>query len=289
MFYRLLNSYVQHFGFPRRGMKYFLKMMRFLGIAGRVYLKKLPGRMMMELNPEEHMQGQLFWYGHYEKPVGTMLKEMLQPNSIFCDIGANIGYFSLLAAREAPSGQVIAFEPVSYLFGKLERNVSLNKMTTIHPVNAAIGEKEESRLIYLSGDDNAGMSSLHEPENYSGRSEMVKVTSLDHWFAGSGLAKIDLIKIDVEGNELAVLKGMKTIITRFRPPILLELNPETLSYFNLTPAQVLTYIAELSYNSFVITKSGKLKTMAGENLAETINLALIHPSGLATFRKLLEG
>lgn len=276
MFYKLLNYYVQKFSFPKRGLKYFLKFMHFFGIADKVYLKKLPGNIFMNLKPKEHIQQQLFWYGHYEKPLEIVLNKLLRPDSTFIDIGANIGYFSLLAARSAPEGKIVAFEPVSYLFEALEKNVALNNIVNIQPAKIAISEKNESRLIYLSAEDNTGMSSFCKPENYSGKSETVKVLSLDSWFAGSGLSKIDIIKIDVEGNELAVLKGMKRVMEICRPHMLLEVNPETLSHFSLTPADVINFATGLSYKPFVITDSGKLIQMDNGIITETMNFVLIH-------------
>lgn len=287
MFYQLLNLYVQKFSFPKRGLKYFLRIMRFTGIADKVYRKKLPGNIIMNLRPEEHIQQQLFWYGNYEKSLGIILKNLLQPDSTFFDIGANIGYFSLLAARSVSVGKIVAYEPVSYLFEALEKNVALNNFTVIQPVNAAIGDKEENRIIYLSAADNTGMSSFQKPENYSGKHEMVKVLSLDSWFAGSGLTKADVIKIDVEGNELAVLKGMKEIAQHFQPHILLELNPKTLSLFNHTPADLLDYTASLSYKPYNITQEGKLVSINSHVTMETINVALIHREKINTISNLL--
>ncbi len=288
MFYRLLNLYVQKFPFPRRGLKYFLKIMHFLGITDKAYQKRLPEKIFITLNPAEHIQQQLFWYGEYEKPLGTVLKNLLQPDSTFIDIGANIGYFSLLAAKAAPKSKIVAFEPVSYFFDALENNIALNHFKNIQSVKSAVGEKEEDRLIYLSAGNNAGMSSFHPPENYSGSNETVKVVTLDSWFAGSGLAKIDIIKIDVEGSELAVLKGMKEIITRFKPHILLELNPETLAYFKLTTGDVLSFVSQFSYKPYLITEPGKLKELNTTEIISTINIALIHIEKSGTISSILE-
>lgn len=262
--------------------------MQFLGITEKVYQKRLPEKIFMNLKPAEHIQQQLFWYGEYEKSLGTVLKKLLQPDSTFIDIGANIGYFSLLAAKTAPKSKIAAFEPVSYLFDALENNISLNRFKNIQSVKAAVGEKEEDRLIYLSGGNNAGMSSFQPPENYSGNSETVKVITFDNWFAGSGLAKADIIKIDVEGNELAVLKGMKETITRLKPHILLELNPETLAYFKLTAGDVLNFILPFSYKPYLITEPGKLKKLNTTAITSTINIALIHNEKLEAIPPLLE-
>lgn len=255
-----------------------MRIMRFLGISNKIYTKKLPGRILIRLRPEEHIQKELFWYGYYEKPIGLILKSLLQPNSVFIDVGANIGYFSLLAARQSPSGSIVAFEPVTHLYQELQANVALNKFSNVTAVNLALGEQEENRLIYLSGPDNEGMSSFYKPENYSGKSEMVKVIPLDKWIMDSTIKKIDLIKIDTEGSELAVLKGMKEVIKRFEPLMVLELNPTTLSQFGLKPADVISNLNELAYVIYRITEEGKLAEFDSNNINDTINLLLVPPA-----------
>lgn len=288
MFYKLVNKFVRSFGFPHRGLKFFLRFMRFLGISNKIYTKKLPGKILIRLRPEEHIQKELFWYGYYEKPIGMILKSLLQPDSVFIDAGANIGYFSLLAARQSPVGSIMAFEPVSHLYQELKANVALNKFCNVTTVNLALGEQEENRLIYLSGQDNEGMSSFHKPENYSGKSEMVKVIPLDKWMMDSAIKKIDLIKIDTEGSELTVLKGMKEVIKRFEPLIVLELNPFTLSQFGLKPADVISYINELAYRIFMITEKGKLTTFESDDVDDIISLLLVPHAKIKLVSPLLE-
>jgi FkbM family methyltransferase len=287
MFYKLLNSYVQRFSFPKRGLKYFLKIMRLLRIADKTYLKRLPGNIYMKVHPGEHIQQQLFWYGYYEKTVGIILKKILNLDSIFIDVGANIGHFSLLAALQSPKGRIIALEPVSYLFNSLRENISLNKFSNIEAINIAAGDKEENRLIYLSGADNTGMSSFQKPENYSGKHETVKVVTLDSMSDNLKLPKIDVIKIDVEGNELAALKGMKEILRRVQPYILIELNPQTLSYFNHSIDDVLNYATELSYLAFKITEKGTLIRLKDRNISDTIDVLLVHTSRSDSLNHLL--
>jgi len=67
MFYKLMNVYTRNFSFPHRGLKYFLKAANSLGIANKTYKKKLDGNFYILVNPTEHIQQQLFWYGYYEK------------------------------------------------------------------------------------------------------------------------------------------------------------------------------------------------------------------------------
>lgn len=276
MFYKLLNVYTRNFSFPHWGLKYFLKVAKSLGIADKAYKKRLHNIFYMLLNPTEHIQQQLFWYGCYEKELGDLLKKVLRPDDVFIDIGANIGYFSLLSATIAPSAKVISFEPVKDLFKKMNENFSINDIRNIEGINAAVGEKNEERELYLSDPDNLGMSSFQQPENYSGRKEKVVVIVFDDWFKTSGLTKIDLIKLDIEGSELAALKGMRVVLEEQRPVLILEINPDTLSLFDLKPLDIYNYLYHLDFDGFLISENARLEHLNSHEIKQTINALFIH-------------
>lgn len=272
MFYKLLNAYTRQFAFPHRGLKYFLKAARWLNLDNKTYRKKLADNFYMQVNPSEHIQQQLFWYGHYEKELGDLIKKVLKPGDVFVDIGANIGYFSLLAANYQPTAKIISIEPAKSVFEKLKGNISVNNFQNIIPVNAAVGEINEEKDLFLSSPDNLGMSSFKEPENYSGRKEKVQVINLDGWFKSSGLSKIDLIKLDVEGSELSALKGMKEILMNYQPLIIVEVNPGTLSLFDLEPTDIFTFLYQLNYKGFQISESNQLLEINYNNIHQTVNV-----------------
>ena len=276
MFYKLLNAYTRRFSFPRRGLKYFLKAAKWLGIENKTYSKRLANNFYMQVNPSEHIQQQLFWYGYYEKELGDLIKKILKPGDVFLDIGANIGYFSLLAAKHEPTAKIISFEPVSSVFKILEENISRNAAKNVKAVNAAASDKNGRREIYLSVEDNIGMSSFQKPENYSGKTEDVKVITIDEWFRSSGLAKVDKIKLDVEGSELAAVKGMQEILQNFKPSVIVEINPETLLPFGLKPADIFSYFSQLNFSAFLILKTAELKKMSSYQTADTNNVLFIH-------------
>lgn len=287
MFYKLLNAYTRQFSFPHRGLKYFLKTAKWLGIADKTYQKKFPGNFYMYLNPSEHIQQQLFWYGYYEKSLGDLIKKMLRPGDVFLDIGANVGYFSLLAAAIQPRCRIFSFEPVKDLFEKLEQNIFLNQIKNINAVNAATGEVDEERKLFLSGSDNLGMSSFQEPENFSGMKETVKVISIDHWFESSGLSKIDLLKLDVEGSELATLKGMKEVLQNQRPALIVEVNPETLSMFTLKPDDIYDYLNKLNFDGFIVSEFGRLEPIKQIDSNQPVNVLFIHSDKTRSYREML--
>lgn len=276
MYYKLLNAYTRQFSFPYRGLKYFLKMAKWLGIADKTYKKKLPEGFYMLLTPSEHIQQQLFWYGYYEKALGDLIKKILQPGDVFLDIGANIGYFSLLAANKEPTSKIISFEPVECLFQKLEKNISINNIGNITALHVAIGEINAERELFISTPDNLGMSSFQEPENYSGKKEKVRVISIDHWFKKAKLSRVDLVKLDIEGSELAALRGMQEVLQNFRPVVIAEINPGTLALFNLTPADIFDYLNKLDFIAYLITETGKLEQVKQNEVMQTVNVLFIY-------------
>jgi len=286
MFYKLLNVYTRNFSFPHRGLKYFLKAANSLGIANRTYKKRLHDNFYMLLNPTEHIQQQLFWYGYYEKELGDLLKKTVKPGDVFLDLGANIGYFSLLVANNSPSVRVISFEPVASLFQNMNDNISLNNIKNISTVNAAVGEISGEEELFVSAPDNLGMSSFHQPENYSGNKERVKVVSIDDWFKTSRLPKIDLIKLDIEGSELGALKGMKGVLQKEKPILIVEVNPETLSMFNLKPSDIYDYLKQLNFEGFLILEGGRLKYLSQAEIKQTTNVLFIHHHKLNDYEKI---
>jgi FkbM family methyltransferase len=276
MFYKLLNAYTRQFAFPHRGLKYFLKAAKWFGLADKTYNKKLANNFYMRVNPTEHIQQQLFWYGYYEKELGDLIRKTLKAGDVFIDIGANIGYFSLLAAKHQPTAKIFSFEPVSSLFKQFEENISINGFKNIIAVNAAVGERNDEREIYISGDDNKGMSSFEKPENYSGKTETVKVVEFDDWVNKSGFYKIDLIKIDVEGSELFALKGMSETFKNFKPLIIIEINPQTFRHFNFTGTDILNYLNGFGFSSFLISKAGELISISEYIAEDTNNVLFVH-------------
>ena len=289
MFYKLLNAYTRQFPFPHRGLKYFLKATDRLGITDKIYTKKLAGKFYMQLNPTEHIQQQLLWYGYYEKSLGDVLRKIVKPGDVFVDIGANIGYFSLLIATDVPTAKVISFEPVRDIFQQLKGNTLLNNVKNIIAFNAAVGEVKEEKDIFVSDTDNLGMSSFKQPENFSGKTERVQVLTLDDWFSRAGLAKIDVIKIDVEGSELNALKGMKQVLQSFKPVVIVEINPGTLSMFGLNSSDIFDYLAGFNFDAFLILESGGIIEWKKKELNETANVLFVHHQKKELLSSLMHG
>jgi FkbM family methyltransferase len=191
--------------------------------------------------------------GLYEPPVTRLVQQHLRPGGIVVDVGANWGYFSLLAAAAVgASGKVFALEPDPRQFETLSSNVSANGFRHVSPLQAAASAAEGrlSLVGYEDGERNRGVSRLADPAS-SGRHFDVRATSVDRVTAGC--PSVDIVKIDVEGAEDAVLEGMREGLTarRYRA-LVLELHPDLLRARQIDPASCVARLLEYGYRGWTI-------------------------------------
>ena len=154
----------------------------------------------------------------FEKINLDIVKKYLSKQSIILDIGANIGnhsmYFSLLDS----DNKIYAFEPHNINYNILRKNIEINNLTNIKIYNIAIGDKEGSGIL-VEKDNNNLCDTMVE---YQAEGK-VRFTSLDKFIQTVQLKKIDLIKIDVEGFEEYVIKGMVQLINKYDPIYWIEI------------------------------------------------------------------
>jgi FkbM family methyltransferase len=191
--------------------------------------------------------------GLYEPPATRVVQHHLRPGGTAVDLGANWGYFSLLAAASVgPAGTVHALEPDPRQFEALTRNVAMNGFRQIATLQAA-ASADEGRVSLVGYDDldaNRGVSRIAEPSAPGKRFE-VPSTSVDALTAGC--PQVDLVKIDVEGAEDAVLEGMSAGLSarRYRT-ILLELHPGLLREKGVDPAWCVERLRDHGYDGWTI-------------------------------------
>jgi len=210
--------------------------------------------------------------GNWEPHVTLQLKKLLKTNSTFLDIGANIGYFSLLACKNSPGGKVICFEPDEKNFELLTAGISYNKFNDrITAYNLAVSDKNQTLVLTdLGNKSNYGNRYTHSEEEklrsyvYGPEPSFkkVKAVALDNLL---GELHIDIVKIDIEGYEPYAVEGMKEIINRDKPIIITELNPtELLRISDLQPSAYLTTFINLGYNVFQIEDNGGLSDVKND-------------------------
>ena len=163
----------------------------------------------------------LYTRGTYEAGTLSVISHCLNEGDVFIDVGANIGLMSLLAAkRVGQSGMVYAFEPDPDTFKLLQNNSALNQFDNVCPVNAGLGSVQEDRVIYRNRHSNRGMNSFIDRNVGAAEGIEVPVGTLDRFLAEQGVRTVKMMKIDVEGWELEVLKGAQTLLSGLDSPIL---------------------------------------------------------------------
>jgi FkbM family methyltransferase len=255
--YKIINWYTRRFKFPRRGWKWARSFMQRMGLLNRIYTKKLHNGLLMYVNPSEHIQQQLFWYGYYEKEVIQTWESLLHTGFVVLDIGANAGYYSLIAAIRTK--QVYAFEPSLAMRQQLESNIKLNAIRNISVEPCAVSDRNGTATLYLSSSDNSGMTGMQPAENFSGVTQTINTVSIDEWIVTKDSLRIDMIKIDVEGAEMKVLEGMKNVLEKDHPGIFIEIIPSLLEKYGSKAEDVFQFLDKFGYTPHKFSGNKKVE------------------------------
>lgn len=190
------------------------------------------------------------YIGSYEPGETATIRSMLRPGMTFSDVGANIGYFSLLASsRVGANGRVIAVEPTPALADHLRRTIERNNIQNIELQQCGLSESDGDGAIYLPPEHlhNNTPSMLGEAE---GTRVAVQLRSLDGLLDSLGVGRVDFMKMDVEGFEAKVIAGASESLSRKRiRAILIEFNDYWLREAGSSPQELHETICSFGYQS----------------------------------------
>lgn len=214
MFQKLFHQYVLHFPVDYgKGM-----LTKHIPLPeSTAYRLETNEGIHMELNLHEYVMKQIYLYGWYEKNTIKHLLRMLRPDWNCIDAGANIGFYTLTLAKHVLSGSVHAFEPNPFTLEHLNKNISLNAFTNIQVNGVALGS-EAGRMDMTFSKGNLGTASAYRTD--ADYPIQVPVMTLDDYIAQAGLAKVQLIKADIEGGEKSLLQGAAQTLKRNRELVL---------------------------------------------------------------------
>jgi FkbM family methyltransferase len=221
--------------FPLRDGKGYLydKLHPILVPEERFVAARLVRGFSLELDLKDPDQRRMYFYGDYdERYEADMVPRLLEAGEVFWDIGANIGFFTLLAATVLNhTGEVVAFEPGRQAYQRLERNLSLNPYKNIHLHKVAVADREGEAVLHLSADLADGRASLYA-SGATGPNQPLQqschTVSLDDYGERLGLHPPHFVKIDVEGAEPLVLRGARQMLQRDCPLLLVEMKETAL-------------------------------------------------------------
>jgi FkbM family methyltransferase len=229
-----------------------LRMMRWLE-SGDLLLIEVDGLAMYIFN-RPHFIG-VHLSDSYEPYTLGLFKEAVQPGATVLDIGANIGFFTLVAARKAGrSGKVYAFEPGPDNFAVLARNIGINKFQNVTPLSKAVSDKSGMGSLVL-GEDSDQHSLFGPPLVASKGTVAVECVALDDFLQG---ATPDVIKLDVEGNEVFALEGMRRTLRECKSLVMfVELNPVCLRQAKVEPEDLVSKLRDLGFEVRVIDEQSR--------------------------------
>lgn len=239
--------------------------------------------LRINIYPGNETSHVVFLTGLYEPNEFYWLNSFLKPGMIVVDGGANMGLYTLFAARRVGAkGRVLAIEPSAREFGRLSAHVRMNALGNVRCRNVALGKEVTAADLKVAAEWNAGHNTLGE-FGYDGvelnRTERVKVVPLDMLIREQGLGRIDLIKLDIEGAEYDALRGAEDTLRRFRPALLLELAERSLRHQGHDVEEIRNLLDACGYDlyGFDAQASGLVTAVKGQEYDAENYIALTRP------------
>jgi FkbM family methyltransferase len=229
-----------------------------LGLQNKTQFKR--GGINWDLDLSQGIDFAIFLQGGFEPETIKTYKKHVVPGSVVLDIGANIGAHALpLASMVGNKGKVIAFEPTDYAYEKLTRNIELNqelklRITAIQAMLVGSNQDIKPESIpsswSLEQNDSSNKHPVHLGEYQS--LEKARMLRLDDWCNEKKLDRLDLVKIDVDGYEIDVLKGAVNTLNKYTPIIMMEFMPYIFEERGHSFQQLLELLKSLKYHCQII-------------------------------------
>ena len=252
--------------------------------SGIVRIRVREGKTIkLKTNQTNYLTHLLFWEGYQNFEYTEIFVRLIKKVDIFYDVGANIGYYSLLAESENARVKVVGFEPATGPLHYFRENVSINNCQNIRVEPLALSHQQGEITFYevknekyrylahnLTGEGNAGSKTTQR--NFV--PNPVKTTTLDQYVADVREANIDLIKLDTEGTEHLILNHATRVLDQMKPIIICE------TLFNVIEAELEQLFGKHGYEFYNHTESGltKVETIV-RNVDDGVrNCFFVHPS-----------
>lgn len=207
--------------------------------------------LRMQGNTVDVIQRYLYYFGIWEPDVTAVLGSRLREGDVLVDIGANIGYYTLLGARlVGANGLVVAVEPAPKIMSELTANIRANNLTNVRTRQVALSDHAGRLRLFDGPPDNIGHTSLVPTD---GPSIEVDVTTGAELLADIDPGRIRLIKVDVEGAELEALKGLVPVLERAeRADVLLEVSSRHMPGGRAAVDEIFAIMGDLGFAAYQV-------------------------------------
>jgi FkbM family methyltransferase len=206
---------------------------------------------------DNYIEWQILSNGTYENEIGKLIRISIPPGGVAIDIGANIGLQSMRMSRAAgAAGKVFAFEPLSHLSRKLASNLSLNAIRNVVLYPFALSDAASETYLPVNKDAwNQGTFSIGKATS-GAHQELISIKVGDEIPDIQRLERLDLVKIDVEGFEVNVMKGIYKTLEKFRPRIIFEYDENYWAQTGLSREECAQMLKTLNYAMYEVTAVG---------------------------------
>jgi FkbM family methyltransferase len=223
----------------------------------------------------------LYVSGSFEPNEFWFLGTLLRPGMCFVDVGANEGFYTLFAARRVmPDGRVYAFEPSPREAARLENNILINRLANVRVFREGLAEQSGTAVLHVADPEHNGQNTLGtfgHPGVECADNVQVALTNLDLVRDKGEIVRVDVLKMDVEGAEMRVLRGAARTLQLDKPVLLMELFDAALRGQNSSADEVLDFLRNLGFRIFEFDPaSGKPVPSAAPRSS---NIIACHPAG----------
>ena len=211
------------------------------------------GGLWWSIDPGDYVQQDLFWSSAKDAAEIREAVRAMPRGGVMFDLGANFGYYAITIATALEGDCCIyAFEPNPPTMRRFRKNLELNSTRGVYPCETGLSDVP-GRAFVVEQPAHSGAAYLDQAVNTApGAPAGIQLATLDLFFEQHNIDRLDLIKMDIEGAELRALRGGIESIRRFRPVILIELNPDTLERDGCSVRDVVVFLENLGYTIYTV-------------------------------------
>lgn len=271
------RAYIRYFplGYGKRAV-WLRFILPFLAWRAHRYTARTKFNARVHGDCKELVERYIYYFGVWEPPITDCIRRRLTVGDTFIDVGANIGYFSLLASTlVGDSGKVVSIEASPTIFRVLEHHLETNGVLNARTINYAVLDQESTVSLFRGSAGNSGQTTTRLIVGREFECE-VKADRLDRLITAQEVRTARIIKIDVEGAEWAVIAGMVAVLENGRDDleIIVEVSPESLAVLDRTPQDLFSVFAKHGYQPYLLdtaTGDSRYFSQAPSKRLERIN------------------
>ena len=214
----------------------------------------------LNLDLNDRIQRQMYIKRIYEQATVENLIPFLKTSRVFFDIGANIGYFSFLAASVNPQLKIFSFEPLPKNISSIKKNMELNPNAKINLIESCLSDQKGEIEFSIPPEGECGWGRISYKDMFDNNKIVRPVQTIDDFCNTNAIDRVDFIKMDIEGFEFHVLRGASELLSRQNAPnMCIEMNDICFKDMGIDIMDIFSFLKERKYKLFYIDKNHDLK------------------------------